>query len=153
MAGNKSKVFQISILKMILLNEAIADLGDLAGVQPSTGAGNIYLRLYDTDVVDADNAGTEASYTGYVAGGIPITRSGTDWIVDEVNIVGKNVQNLQFGKCAGIGQSLRYWSIWKDNTTQALSHRMYHGQLPNDQIVVLDSIPTIPTNFLTVKEI
>jgi len=152
MAGIKSKVFKVNILKLILNNIPIAGLGDAPGVLGSTSDGNVYIRVHNTDLVDADNAGTEATYAGYVAGGVPISRSVSGFTIDEVNAIGKNTSEFKFGKCTDAGETIRYFSIWMDGATQTLSHRLFWGQLSDDQVVSLNSEPTVPANYLTIKE-
>ncbi len=152
MAGSKSRTLEVNILKLLLNNVSIANLGDASGVLSSAVAGNVYVRLHNTTLVDDTNLGTEATYTGYVAGGVAIPRSVVGWTVDTVNGLAKNAAEFKFGKCTAGTETLKYFSIWMDNTTQTLSHRLWHGQLPENFIVTVDTEPLFPAEYLVINE-
>lgn len=150
MAGSKSNSLETSILLLIFNNTDIADLGDASGVQGSTADGNLYIRLFNTSTVDDSTVGTEASYTGYVAGGIAIPRSVAGFTVSGSNVT--NAGAFAYGVCTAGGETLRYFGVFKDNSTGTESHRLYWGQLPTDLIVSISTIPTVPAGYLNVNE-
>lgn len=152
MAGSKSRTLEVNILKLLLNNVSIANLGDPTGVQGSSVAGNVYVRLHNTSLVDDTNLGTEATYAGYVAGGVAIPRSTSGWTVDVVNGSAKNTAELKFGKCSAGTETIKYFSIWMDGTTQTLSHRLWHGELPENFIVSVDTEPLFPAEYLIINE-
>lgn len=149
---NKSIALQAGILKLILNNVPFAGLGDASGLQPSAAPGDIYIRLHNTDLVDEGNVGTEASYAGYVAGGIAVSRDGSQWNVDDNLGKAVNVNELQFGKCTDSGEVIRYWSIWKDNVSQALADRLWQGQFDEDETVLNGRTLIIPAGFAVINE-
>ena len=148
---SKSNSFETSLLSMIFNNQAIANVGDAAGVQPSVAPGSFYLRLYTDAVVVSDSVvGTEAAYTGYVTGGIAVARSGAGWTV-----VGNNATNaaaVTFGACSAGSENLRYFAVWLDNTTTLESHRLYWGTLTSDLAVSTGITPEFAIGSINVNE-
>lgn len=150
MAGSKSNSLENSILLLIFNNTDIADLGDASGVQGSAADGSLYIRLFNTDTVDDSTVGTEATYTGYVSGGVAIARTVGGFTVVDNNVT--NAAQFAYGECTVGTETLRYFGVFKDNSTGTESHRLYWGQLPSDLIVSIGSIPTIPAGYLNVNE-
>lgn len=120
---NASNSFETDFLKLLFQNVAIAGIGDASGLQPSAVAGNLYLRLC-TDATSADDAtvGTEATYTGYVAKGVAIARSLAKW--DVTGNVCSNLEEIIFGDCSAVPQTIKYIELWKNNTGSTLADRI-----------------------------
>lgn len=75
-----SNAFETALLEHILQNEAIANIGDAAGLQPSAAAGQLFISLHTGDPGEAGNQGTnEAAYTSYARVGV--ARSAAGWTV------------------------------------------------------------------------
>jgi len=141
MAGSKSESFENDLLNFIFNSVAIPDLGS-----------DVYIRLYNTDVVvNNTTVGTEAVYDGYVTGGVAIPRSALGFTVG--SSISKNVGQFAFAKCLSGTETIRYFAVFKDNTTLTESHRIYWGQLPVDLEVSTDTIPTVPAEYLTINEL
>ena len=142
MAGSKSESFENDLLNFIFNSVAIPDLGT-----------DVYIRLYNTDVVvNNTTVGTEAIYDGYVAGGVAIPRSVAGF-TPATSSISKNVGEFAFAKCLSGDEVLRYFAVFKDNTTFTESHRLYWGPLPADLEVSTDTIPTVPAEYLTINEL
>lgn len=137
--ASKSKTFETEVLNFIFNGVAIPNLG-----------ANFYVRLYNTNTVDNTTVGTEATYNGYVAGGVLIVRTASGFTVADSSA--KNTGQFVFGTCTAGTETLRYFAIFKDNTTFTESHRTHFGQLPADLLVSVDTIPTIPADFLIINE-
>jgi len=75
---SKTNSFELQKLKLIFLNEGIAELGDATGIPPSATEGNLYISLYSVMPTDSIN-GTEATFSGYSRVAIP--RNSTYWEV------------------------------------------------------------------------
>lgn len=74
----KGNTFIQQLLELIFQNQAIPDIGDSAGLQPSAAAGDLYLSLHSADPGAGGNQTTnEVSYTGYARVGVG--RSGGNW--------------------------------------------------------------------------
>ncbi len=148
MAGNKSRTFENSVLKLVFNNDAIATVGDASGLQPSAADGNFYFRLFTTATNDETTVGTEASYTGYDKVTVARTTGGFTVTVSVVT----NAALLSFGECSSGPETLRYWGLFTDATIKTEAYRPYWGQLPTDIDVVVGLNPTVPIGYLTINE-
>ena len=101
MAGSKSNAFENALLLLLFQNTAIANIGNVAGLQPSGVAGSFYLALFTTAPSDAA-PGTEASYTGYARLGV--VRSAAGW--DVTNNVASNNAALDFNECTAGNETI-----------------------------------------------
>jgi hypothetical protein len=148
---SKGNAFETDLLTLLFNNSNIANIGDATGIQGSGSAGNFYIRLYtDAVVVNDSTIGTEAAYTGYVAGGVAVARTAGGW-----TIAGNNASNtaaITFGACTAGSENLRYFAIWKDNSTGTDSHRLYWGQLTSDLAVSNGITPEFAIGALDVNE-
>lgn len=148
---SKSNSFETDLLELIFNNTNIANVGDATGLQASSTAGSLWVRLYtDAVVVDDATIGTEAAYTGYVTGGVAVARSGAGWTVSGNNA--SNAAAITFGACTAGSETLRYFAIWKDNSTNTDSHRLYWGQLTSDLAVSSGITPEFAIGALDVNE-
>lgn len=148
---SKSNSFENAILLLVFNNTDIANVGDATGIQGSTAAGSLYVRLYTSAVaVDDSTIGTEAAYTGYVSGGVAVARSGAGWTVAS-NAV-SNTAAITFGACTAGSETIRYFGIWKDNSTGTDSHRLFWGQLTSDLAVSSGITPEFAASALSITE-
>ena len=128
---NASKQFAQDMLKLLFQNAAITDIGDASGILGSTSAGSVYLRLCtDAATVDIETLGTEASYTGYTAGGLAVARNATKWTVtwNDTDNQGEvvNAEEEVFGERtdSGTEEVLQYLEVWKDNSSSDIEDRI-----------------------------
>jgi hypothetical protein len=105
---SKSNVFESKILRHILLNEAIAGLGDANGLPASATPGSVYVRLHKVALGEADagNA-SEADYTGYASQAIARSAAG----FTEANGTASNVADITFPLCTAAGHDVTGWSL------------------------------------------
>jgi hypothetical protein len=103
---SKSNLHENAYLKLVFQNIAMANIGDASGIQPSAGAGELFIALYTTDPNDTDS-GTEANYTAYERVGVP--RSVIGWAV--VANVASNVGDVVFPVSLGVDNSITHWGI------------------------------------------
>lgn len=104
-----SNASETAALELFFNNTAWANFGNLAGLQPSGVAGNLYVALHLLDPGEAgDQSTNEISYTGYSRVAVP--RAPGNWLV-----VGNQVSNVaivQFGEMtAGAGGTAQYFSV------------------------------------------
>ena len=145
-----SNSFETDLLELIFNNTDIADIGDAAGLQNSAAAGSFYVRLYTSAVtVDDSTIGTEAAYTGYVSGGVAVARTSGGWTISGNNV--SNAAAITFGKCTAGSETIRYFAIWKDNSTGTDSHRIIWGQLTSDLAVSTNITPEFAIGELDVN--
>ena len=148
---SKSNTFETNLLQHIFNNSAIANVGDATGLPAAGTVGDLYVRLY-TDAITVDDAtiGTECAYTGYVAGGVAVIRSGAGWTVASGSV--SNAAIVIFGPCSAGSENVKYFGVWKDNATGTDSHRIYWGQLTSDLAVSSGITPEFAIGALVVNE-
>ena len=148
---SKSNSFETDLLSHIFTNAAIANVGDGAGLPAAATPGNLYIRLYTSAVtVDDSTIGTECAYTGYVTGGVAVARSGSGWTVAGNNA--SNAAAITFGACTAGSETVRYFAVFLDNSTNTDSHRLYWGQLTSDLAVSSGITPEFAIGALDVNE-
>src|SRR5271157_5357895 len=99
-----------ALLLHIFQNAAVANVGDAAGLQPSAGAGSLYVSLHTADPSAGDQTTSEATYTGYSATGrIPVARSSAGWTV-AANAL-SNAAAITFGACTAGSSTVTYFGI------------------------------------------
>ena len=122
---NKTNIFENEVLELFFNNEAIADIGDALGLQPSATAGVLYIVLYSVMPTDSTN-GTEATFTGYARQ--TVARITTEWDISGGQAT--NVNAITFPTStstetiAGCGISFtltgvsKYFSIFTSNSVE-----------------------------------
>jgi len=148
---SKTNSHETQYLDHIFTNAAIAKVGDATGLPAAATVGNLYIRLY-TDAVTVDDAtiGTEAAYTGYVAGGVAVARSGAGWTV-----AGNNVSNaavITFGAATAGTETLKWFAIWKDNVSVLDSERLFWGLLTSTLAVSTGITPEFAIGAISITE-
>lgn len=131
--GSKSDTFETEMLDLIFTNTAIADIGNLGGLLPSSVEGNLYVSLHTGTLTDASAQSlTETAYTDYVRKVVP--RNATYWTVAagscspalDIDFVecgatpGAAVTHFAIGKeVAGGGEVILYWGALTPPITMA----------------------------------
>lgn len=107
----KAISFDTELLNHIFNNAAIAGIGDTNGVQPSAGAGSLYLAMHTADPTAAGNqSSSEVSYTGYAR--ISIARSSAGFVVSGASVT--LAANADFGEMTGgTGGTVTFFSVGK----------------------------------------
>lgn len=106
---SKSNLHETAYLKLVFQNQAMENIGDTAGIQPSAVDGFLYVSLWTTDPTDSDT-GTEAIYTGYARFAIP--RSVLGWSV--IGNVAANIGELLFPVSLGVAQTITHFGVHTD---------------------------------------
>lgn len=149
--GSKSDDFENDILLLIFNNTDILLIGDAGGLLGSVGAGSFWVRLMtDGTVVDDSTLGTQATYTGYVAGGIAVARTAGGWTVSGNNA--SNTAAITFGASTSGPETERYVEVWLDNSSSSIGDRLFWSQLDSDLIVNNGITPEIPIGDLDINE-
>ena len=77
---SKSNAFETELLDLIFVNLAIANIGNVAGLQPSGVPGDLFVSLHTADPGETGDQGTsEAAYGNYARQAVP--RSVAGWAV------------------------------------------------------------------------
>jgi hypothetical protein len=138
MAGSKKSVFQNSMLKLILQNVAIANIGDAGGLQPSATAGALYVALYNTAPTNSTQ-GTETTYDNYTRMSINRGTGAGGWFVN--NNLGVNVSSVVFPTCGATGDTIVAFSINTGGTT-GVDDAIYWGDIDTNLVVTTGVAPT-----------
>lgn len=142
---SKSNTFETELLSLIFLNVAIPNLGNAAGLQPSSAAGSVYAALHTADPGEAGTAATnEVVYPGYARQ--PLGRNGANFSVTSPGGVGTLTQlvNLDFPKATGAptgSGTITHFSYVKE--VSGASVILYSGPVANPQTVAAGVIPRL----------
>ncbi|RLE00378.1 MAG: hypothetical protein DRJ13_08665, partial [Bacteroidetes bacterium] len=101
--------FESEVLRHILLNEAITNLGDAGGLLPSVVPGDVYICLLSQDPGEAGDITNEAAWGGYTRVAVP--RGGTGWT--EANGQARNFADVNFPECTGGSETDTHFGICK----------------------------------------
>lgn len=119
---SKGNDFENDLLLLLFNNTAIANIGDAAGLQPSAGAGSLFVSLHTADPGEAgDQTTSEANYTGYAR--IGVTRAGAGWTVAANEA--SNAALITFGACTAGNNTITYIGI--GTLTAGAGMLMYSG--------------------------
>lgn len=103
---SKTNSFETSFLNHVFTNAAIANIGDVSGLQPSGVAGNLFIALFTSDPGEA-GGGTESSFGGYTR--VSVARNGSNWIVSGNQA--ENANAVQFPECTSGSQTITHVGI------------------------------------------
>lgn len=138
-----SDAFETELLGLIFLNQAIPDIGDASGLQPSAAAGNLYVSLHTGDPGEGgDQETNEAAYTNYARVGLP--RDGTAWTVNS-DVVNAN-NEIAFAQ-AGSAEVITHIGIGTDPSGPG--KLLYKGVLPAPINVDVNITPKIGSLAIT----
>lgn len=140
----KSNTLETGLLKLIYQNIALANIGDVSGLQPSATAGSLYVALYTTNPTDAD-VGTEATYTSYAR--VAVVRSAVGWTVVDNTV--SNAGILSFPANTGTSETSIYVAI---RTAITGGDLLYHGALAAPLVVENGNIPKFEIGDLAISE-
>lgn len=106
-----TNLFEENVLKHILQNADIANIGDATGLRGSSTAGNIYVSLHTADPGETgDQTTSEATYTSYAR--VAVVRSGSGWAVSSgATPTGDNVAAINFPQCTGGSNTITHFGI------------------------------------------
>lgn len=136
--------FESAILRHILLNEPIIDIGDAGGLLPSVADGDVYVCLLTQDPGEDGAITNEAAWGGYARVAVP--RDGTGWT--EANGQARNFANINFPECTGGSETDTYFGICK---TLAGDDMILHGELPSPLLMSIEVQPQFGPNALTIN--
>ena len=131
-----SNAFETEILDLIFLNQAIANIGDAGGLQPSATAGSLYISLHTANPDEAGNQGSsETTYTNYAR--VAVARSGAGWTV--TGNTATNAALVQFPQCGVTGATITHAGIGVSGTAGDTGVLLFSGAL-NSPLTVANLI-------------
>jgi hypothetical protein len=137
----KGTTFASDLLKLILNNTNIANLGDSTGVRGSSTAGNVYVSLHTSSPgAGGDQTTNEISYTGYARA--PVARSSAGWIItsNSVSPASTIVFNASTG---GTGGTVTHVAIGRDSS--GAGEILWFGAVSPTIVVSNGVTPQLPT--------
>jgi len=146
---SKSDTFENGLLRHVLLNEAIALVGDATGLPASATAGSLYVALHSADPGEGGSQTTnEVGYTGYSR--VAVARNGSGWSV--TGNTGSNVAVVTFGACAAGSVTATHFSV--GCSASGAGKVLYRGALsPSVSITSSPSTqPVFAAGALTITE-
>jgi hypothetical protein len=136
--------FKSEVLRHILLNEAIDDLGDSPGVLPSSVDGNLYIALLTQNPGDDGSIVNEASFPGYARVAVP--RGSSGWV--EANGQVRNVAEITYPACTGGSATILYFGLCKTLTGDDM---ILYEALPAPALVSIDVELQFDINTLAIN--
>jgi hypothetical protein len=144
---SKSNSFENSLLLLLFNNVDIANIGDAAGLQNSSTAGNFYLALHTADPGEAgDQTTNECTYTSYARVGVARTAGG--WTVSGNSV--SNTALVQFPECTGGSETITHVSVGM--LSSGASVILYSGALTASRSVSSGIQPQFAASALTITE-
>lgn len=144
----KSTSFANLGLRHVLLNEAIANIGDASGIQPSATAGSLYVALHSSDPgVGGSQNTNEISYTGYAR--VAVARTSGGWTV--TGATGTNAADITWPNCTAGSATATYISIGTLSSGAGLI--LWSGALASSlSISTTVTPPRVDAGSLTITE-
>lgn len=142
-----SQAFQVALVKHLLQNAAIANIGDAAGLPAAATVGNLYVTLHTADPGEAgDQTTNEAAYVGYAR--VPVVRSAAGWTVDATDGHYSNAADITFGKSTDANSTtITHGSIGVAASGAGMI--LYSGALASPLAVATGVTPVIKAGTLT----
>lgn len=141
---SKSNLHETDYLKLVFQNIAIANIGNVAGLQPSGVAGSLYVALYTTDPTDADT-GTEATYVSYAR--VAVVRSVAGWTVSGNEVT--NAAAVTFPTSTGTNNTITHFGI---RTAITGGDLIGSGALTSSLLVESTDIPKFVIGDISITE-
>jgi hypothetical protein len=106
-----SNAAQTALLDLLFENTAWANVGNTAGLQPSSAAGSFYVALHTANPgAGGTQATSEAAYTGYSR--VAVSRASGSWTITGSSPTSiANAAAVAFGACTAGSETETYFSI------------------------------------------
>lgn len=111
-ADGLTTAYQSESMRHLFLNEAVPDIGDVGGLQPSVVDGDFFIALFTGDPGESGSIVNEATFTGYSR--IPVPRGSVGWneYLGKIN----NLNSIQYQENTGGENIITHYAIMKDLT-------------------------------------
>jgi len=139
---SKSNAFENAWLRLVFLNEPIANIGDATGLRGSVTAGQLFFSLHTADPGEVGTQATnEVSYTGYARVGV--ARSSAGFTVTDNSV--SPAANVDFPPCTGGTATATHFAVGVASSGSTVV--LYKGAIsPN---IPISSVPIPITPRLT----
>ncbi len=144
---SKSNGFENQVLSLVFCNQAAGTIGDAGGLQPSSGAGSLYISLHSADPGEAGSQTTnELAYTNYARVGV--ARGTANWTVSGGSVV--NVAAITFPACGASPGTATYFGVGGSLT--GTGNLLYSGSLTAQLSISNGITPSFAGSALSVTE-
>ena len=146
MSGGLSNTFENALLQLILANQAAANVGNTAGLQPSSVAGSVYASLHTATLTGASTQSTsEAAYTSYAR--VAIARTTGAWtFTGSSPTTGENSGAVTFPAATGGSETETYAAI--GTAASGTGEILWWGPLTSSLAVSSGITPSFAINAL-----
>jgi hypothetical protein len=136
---SKPDVVEVEVLKLILANQAVPNVGDAPGLQPSAAAGSVYLALHFSDPGESGDQTTfECAYGGYARQAL--TRALANWTFGSDGSAALAADKA-FPNPTTYGGRVLYWSV--GTSLSGAGKILYKAPLVGPVELTVGSTPTI----------
>jgi hypothetical protein len=140
-----TNAFETALLNLYFVNIDHANVGDAAGLQNSTAAGNIYVSLHTADPGETgDQTTSEATYTSYAR--VAVVRSAAGWTVSGANV--SNAAVVTFPTATGGTNTITHFGLGSALTTAG--NLYMSGLLASSRVISTGITPSFAIGELDV---
>lgn len=144
---SKGNTFENDLLQLVFNNVAASLIGDAAGLQPSAGAGSLYLSLHTADPGEAGTQATnETAYTNYAR--IAVARTVGGWTVSGNSVT--NAALAAFAQCGVTGATVTHFGV--GTAASGAGKLLYSAALTASRSIADGDTPQFAATSLTVTE-
>lgn len=141
-----TNAFETALLTLYFNNTDHANIGDAAGLQNSTAAGNFYVSLHTGDPGETgDQTTNEATYTSYAR--VAVARSGAGWTVSGNNV--SNTAAITFPAATGGSNTITHFGIGSDSS--GAGNLFFKGALGASRVISSGITPSFAIGELDVS--
>lgn len=146
---SKSNSWETALLALLFNNDAVANVGDAAGLQPSAVDGNLYLSLHSADPGEGGSQTTnEVTYAGYARVAVARTPAGFTVAGNAVTLAADAV--FPVGSTGAAAGTATHFGVGTANAGAGVL--LYKGALTPASIPVGDSVTPRLTTGTTITE-
>ena len=118
-----TNLYEQEAARHLFLNEAIPNIGDAGGLQPSLTEGAVYVALLTANPGEQGSQANEAAYPGYARVAVPRV---SGWTESNGEIL--NVGQINFPECAGASsEDITHYALMKEGSAGDM---IAYGTLP-----------------------
>jgi hypothetical protein len=144
--GAKGNTFITALLDLIFNNVAAANIGNTAGLQPSSVAGSLYVSLHTADPGAGGSQNTsEAAYTGYAR--VAVARSSGGWTISGQNVA--PAATIVFPPGTAGGETCTFAAI--GTAASGAGEILYRGALTPNIVTGNGITPELPTSSMVTE--
>lgn len=142
---SKVNGFEDEIQLLLFQNTAIADIGNVAGLQPSGVAGNFYFALFTADPTETGSTAAEATFGSYAR--VAVVRSSGGFTA--TNNVITNAAIVSFAEATSGSETVTHFGLMKESSGGTM---LYHNILNTSRLVNTGTTVSFAIGALTVTE-